>query len=1468
MTSHRSARLAPRRVQAHLLPTVVVLHGAALCGIALSSTEDAAAVDGASVAERKIDFQREVRPILAENCFACHGPDSGTRKADLRLDTHDGLFADRDGVAPVVPGAPDSSEMWLRLTDHYDPMPPTDFDKKVAEDDIETIRTWIEQGAEWTSHWAFERPVRPAVPEVSRPEWVRNAVDAFVLSRLDAAGLSPSPRADRASLLRRVTFDLTGLPPTPEELDAFLADDSEDAYEKVVDRLLASPAYGERMAQEWLDLSRYADSDGDGKDGPRDMWKWRDWVIQSFNDNLPYDQFVVDQIAGDLLPEATLDQKIATGFNRNHFIYTKFGAEKDEYRTAYVVDRVNTTSTVFLGVTMGCAQCHDHKYDPFSQEDYYKLFAFFNNVSETDVGSSRGNSMPRMVVGEGPEYEHYLDVEKKIEELEEYFEGDDVELDAAQAEWEAERRSAVPAVDWEVLEPVGMLSQNGAHLRMLEDGSVLATGPNPSTDTYHLVAQPGARRIVAFRIEALPDESMEEGRSGRSMDGTFSLSEFEVHVRSILEGDDGEKLNFIGAESTVSSGGRSGADGAADGSERSGWGLSKEWGNEPQEAILILEEPLEMKDADTLRFALVHNSSFMYRNTLGRFRISFTDDERLVQRRLPLQPGIWRAVGPFAATNAVNAFAEEFEPEKRIGGEIDFSEKFDPVDLKAKQKEEREAKKKAEAEAKARSEGGAEGEHDGANGESQASPDVEGTDDAHARAVAEVAELLAIPSLGIPSGADIAIVAGSEVASEDASAAAPDRPAVRERAATEDGAARRATGEVPAAQEAPAPKDHPAGGGPAPKAFPGKGPGKGAASGVGDENGKGDAAGAKAPDVAKDEAEAGPGDAPMGFPFGGEGGMRRGRGGDEPEKLTWEEKRDWRLSGDVRVNGRTSAWYLHRTLSPSDPRDVVLRYSGVDGIRVWIDGVVVHDDAPVPVEEPEEEDKSDEKMSDEEEDFSAFFGGGEESEFEDFRFHLEPGEHEVVLKLVTGRTGARANITFQALGRDVAPYEVERAVMNADLDLAAIAASDGEEYESDDDSEFSFFGGDDDSDRPVAERRRQWVREWFRRQVSDEGRASYERLTALRQEKQGLERKLPSVMVMDDREKPRETHVLKRGDYRTPGALVEAGAPSVLPPFPADAPPDRLGLARWITSGDNPLTARVAVNRFWRHYFDRALVTTPGDFGTRGALPTHPELLDWLACEFVESGWDVKAMQRTLVLSNAYRQSSRVTHDLLEVDPENELFARAPRKRLSAELVRDNALAVAGLLATDEVGGKSVKPYQPKGVWEAQSNFQTYRQDKGESLYRRGLYVYWKRATLYPSFEAFDAPPRLTCVVERARTTTPLQSLVLLNDPVYVEAARCLGQRMMTDGGADASTRIIFGFRLCTSRMPTDEELGVLLRILADQREVYSEDEKAAEKLVEVGSSPRDETLDVRELAAWTGVGTVLLNLDATIHSR
>ncbi len=810
----------------------------------------------------ELSFNRDIRPILSDNCFTCHGPDKPARKGDRRLDTPEGATADVDGVRAIVPGDLAKSELIARIVsqDRDEVMPPPKSEKKLKPEQVALLKQWIEQGAKYEPHWAFIPPQRPTVPEMAGKKG-RNPIDAFILSRLEKDGLRPSPEADRATLIRRATYDLTGLPPTPAEIDLFLADSAPGAYERLVDRLLASPRYGEKMAVHWLDLSRYADTHGYHLDSGRDMWKWREWVIAAFNRNQRFDEFVLWQIAGDLLPNATTEQKLATGFSRNSMINFEGGAIAEEYLAAYVKDRTSTVGTVFLGLTVACAECHDHKFDPITQREFYQLFSYFNAVPEKGLDGREGNAAPLLSL-------------------------------------------ATP--------------EQNARLAAL-------------------------RKKITVAGKALADLT-QQAKAGRT-----------------------------------------------------------EWEQAP-----------------------------------------------------------------------------------------------------------------------------------GAN--------------------AAISEILAKP----------------------------------EAARTE-----------------------------------------------------------------KEKAE------------------------------------------------------------------VTKRFD------------------------------------------------------------------EFVVAKLRGPTDALAKL---------------RANLKAE------------------------------------------------------------------------EAKVPTVMVMEQMATPRETRVLVRGQYDHPGDLVAPGTPASLPPLPKDAPPNRLGLARWLIEPQHPLMARVTVNRFWKNIMGTGIVKTLNDFGSQGEWPSHPELIDWLATEFTGSGWDVKHLVKLIVTSSTYRQSAKVTPELKERDPYNRLYARGPRFRLSAEEIRDTALAVSSLL-NPKIGGPSVSPYQPDGLWEELSSrvdskkwtAQFYEQSHGEDLYRRSIYTFWKRTCPPPQLQTFDAPDRETCTVNRERTNTPLQALVLLNDPTYVEASRMLAERMMTQGGATPAERVRFAFRLATARNASDKEVAMLVELFEKQKSRYKPQRDEALKLLANGEHPRSEKLDPIELAAWTNVASTILNLDETV---
>ncbi len=1015
-----------------------------------------------------IDYNRDIRPILSNNCLKCHGPDDKARKAGLRLDLREQALQPTElGGTAIVPGKPADSALVQRIfsTDSDVVMPPPASNKKLTPAEREILKRWIEQGAAYQQHWSFISPSRSARPRVRDAAWPRNDVDHFILARLEADGLRPSPEADRTTLIRRLSFDLTGLPPTLAEIDAFLADASPGAVERLVDRLLASPRFGERMAIDWLDAARFADTHGYHIDSGRDMTRWREWVINSFNRNLPFDQFTIEQLAGDLLPGATIEQRIASGFNRNHMINFEGGAIPEEYLTAYIVDRVNTTGTVWLGLTIGCAQCHEHKYDPITQKEFYQFFAFFHNVPENGLDGRAGNATPVLKLPTPVQQQELDELAAAIQTLDQRIAGPIAEVDAAQAEWE-KFAAAAAKVEWTPVELREFRSQGGATLAWLDDNSIRATCENPATDTYTIVAASDLAEITAIRIEALPDDGLNAKGPGRSSNGNIVLTDVRVSAAAASTAGEPTQLKLKAASADFSQKDFP-VSNAIDTDPRSGWAIHPEVGK-PHSAVFEFDQPL-VRDA------------------------------------LP----------------------------------------------------------------------------------------------------------------------------------------------------------------------------------------------------------------------------------------------------------------------DASENGRDK---------PKSEFTVTL-------------------------------------------DFQSQFG-----------------QHQL----------GRFRLSFTSAK---APHESQRPPDNIAGILAVVA--------------------DQRSDAQKAE-----LQKFFRANLSPAVKQMNDESAKLRKEQADLDKQVASTMVMQELEKPRDTFMLVRGQYDKKGDKVEAGVPASLPPLPDGAPPTRLGLARWLVQLSHPLTARVIVNRFWQMYFGTGLVKTAEDFGSQGEWPSHPELLDWLASEFIESGWDVKHMQRLIVTSAAYRQSSAVTPALLAKDPENRLLARGPRLRLQVEFIRDQALAISGLL-NPAIGGASVSPYQPAGIWEELAyradgkNFtaQEYSQSHGRDLYRRTMYTFIKRTAPPPSLVTFDAPDRETCTVRRARTNTPLQALILMNDPTYVEASRKLAERIMTEPPAAASRedRIIFAFRLATARPPTLDELKLLRKVFDTQLATYRANTAAAVKLLSVGESPRDERLDPAELAAWTVVAQVILNLDETV---
>ncbi len=994
-------------------------------------------VSAQSASQPSVDFNRDVRPILSDRCFLCHGPDQTSEQAqetDLRLDDRDSAIEfevfDFENV--------DSSEFLHRVKSvetGYQMPPPESHKKRLTPSEIETIRNWIEQGAEYDRHWAYRPPRRPLIPEIGQAEQRANPIDAFVLHRLEQENLAPALPANRATLIRRASLDLTGLPPTVAEIERFENDPAplETAFETVIDRLLASPHYGEQMARSWLDAARYADTSGYQYDRERQQWVWRDWVIAAFNSNLPFDQFTIQQIAGDLLPDATDQTRLATGFNRNHPITIEGGVVDEEYRTEYVIDRVVTTSTVWLGQTFLCARCHDHKYDPVSQDDFYRFYAYFNNVPEKGLNGFA----PKSKIASPLANDRIASLQQQVENARHELS----QLDLPLKEWTRQLQADVPA--WTTLTPVSITSSGGADPEPLDDQSILMTGKNADQDDYELTFQLD-REVRVIRLEALTHPSLTNGSASRGSNGNFVLTEFVVETFDPESGAS-QPVRISNATADYEQNGF-GISKATDGKlgKTQGWAVDGNTKPENRTAHFQLENPLPA--GQQIRIRLLHRYGMSHQ--IGRFRLSFSD-------RLPLAADM---------EQLVKSLAEE-SPELRSDDQLD-------------------------------------------------------------------------------------------------------------------------------------------------------------------------------------------------------------------------------------------------------------------------------------------------------------------------QLHL----------YLIGR-----------FGNDMARTLGDR-LTKAKSSLAAA-------------------------------------------------------------------RDFPETMVMDELPTPRAAFVLQRGEYDKPlkDRPVQPGIPAALGSIDSTLPANRLGLATWLVSADQPLTARVTVNRFWQKLFGVGLVKTSEDFGSQGEFPSHPELLDWLAVEFMESGWDVKQILKTMMMSKTYQQSSVLSKEAIERDPENRLLARGPRFRLAGEVIRDSALAASGLLKPT-VGGPSVYPYHPTGLWLEINNRPNYSReyphqtDVNQHL-RRSLYTFWKRTVTPPSLATFDAPSREYCVVRRSSTNTPLQAFVMMHDPQFVEAAKFLAVRMLNEGGTTLESQIEFGFRLTTARRPSEDERDILRETYADWLERYADDPDAANRLLSVGMVELPAVDDPNQLAAMTQVARMLINL-------
>ena len=1132
-----------------------------------------------SLRAEDVDFNRDIRPILAGRCFKCHGPDEGDRQAGLRLDKRDGATAAREGIRAIAPGKPESSELLrrVRAADPSERMPPPGNGEPLDPGKIGMLERWISEGAPYARHWAFVAPSRPPVPAVRDAAWPRNEIDRFILHRLERERLAPSPEADRYALARRASLDLTGLPPTIDEVDELAADASPDAYERYVDRLLAKPSYGEHWARLWLDLARYADSAGYADDPPRTIWAFRDWVIDAFNEDKPFDEFTIEQLAGDLLPGGGEKALIATAFHRNTQTNNEGGTNDEEYRNVAVVDRVNTTFAAWMGSTIACAQCHSHKYDPIAQEEYFKVFAVFNETEDAD----RTDETPVLPLFTEADREKKGRLEGEIARLEETLRTPTPELDASQARWEAALREEIA---WTVVRPETAEAMSKKPLKVVDDGSILAP-ESAGKDTYRFVGTIDGGPLAAVRVEALPDPSLPGGGPGHA-GGNFVLTGIRAAVRS--------------PES-------------------------------PQVA--------------------------------GRY----------VRIEIPGPGKILSLAEVEVYSSGDNAARRGKASQKSTAHEGHAALAID-------------------------------GKTDGRYAEAMSTSHTETTDDPWWEV--DLGESVPVHRIVIWNRTDNGLqkrLRDFRLQVLDA-----ERHAVWEKAIAE----------------------HPD---PSAAYLPG--------------NARQVAFASAHADYTQPGFEA--------------GSVLRKDG----------EKNGWAVGGET---GKAQGLVL----VPGKPEDAPRRAK----LEVELEQLSKHD------------------------------------------------------RHTLGRF--RISVTSDSRAADAARVPAK---------LLAILRTGSES-------------------RPQADR--EALRKFFLASIAPELEPARRKLADVRKELSGV-RPYTTVPVFRELagDRRRRTRMQHRGNFLDLGKEVTPGVPAVFHPLPEGAPPDRLALARWLVDPGNPLTARVLVNRYWEKIFGIGIVATSEDFGIQGDMPVHPELLDWLAVELVESGWKLKPFLRKLVLSAAYRQSSRVTPELIEIDPENRLLARGPRFRLSAEEIRDQALFAAGLLSP-KMHGPPVRPPQPAlGLSAAFGGSTDWQTSEGEDRYRRGIYTTWRRSNPYPSMTTFDAPNREVCAVRRARTNTPLQALVTLNDPVHVEAAQALARRMMR-GGDTADSRAALGFRLVLARPPVAEELSRLAALHEDARERLGKEPERALRLATAPLGPVPDGTDAVELAAWTVVANVILNLDEALMKR
>ncbi len=1139
-----------------------------------------------AAAPAKVDFAREIRPILSNNCFHCHGPDDKKRKGGgekgLRLDTAEGAFEAIDGSFAVVPGKPEKSSILSRIhsTDSDEVMPPPKTGKKITEREAGLLKRWIEEGAAYAGHWAYTKPVRPAVPTVADPQWNKNPVDRFLFTRLVAEGLKVSPPADRATLARRVALDLTGLPPSLAELESFERDLSPDAYVRYVDRMLAKPAFGEHWARLWMDLARYADSAGYPSDPGRSIWAFRDYTIRSFNQNKPFDQFTIEQLAGDLLPNPTEEQIIATAFHRNTMTNNEGGTSDEEFRNAAVIDRVNTTWSVWMGTSMACAQCHTHKFDPITLNEYFSFYALLNQTEDAD----RNDEAPLHSFYLQEEQEAKKRLEQKLAGLEERFKAPQAEWKQGFTGWDA----AFPrTVAWQSPVPKKVHSLRGATTSVRQDGSVLVGATDKANDRYtvDLPLEDGA--WGSLKLETVADSKLPGGGASHGANGAFVMD--AIRATLIPGGVPGKRARFVRIELTGAT------------------------------------RPLQIAELEV----------FAGEKNIAPSNVVTSSPEH----------------GASVATRAVDGRREGEETALVTRG--DKPGEFLEVDLGSPQQIER--------------------------------------------------LRITVPKTG-------------------------------------------------------------------------------------------------------------------GYYLGSFKVVLL----DEHKKNVWT-----RVEGDLRD--------ASIEFQPQEGTDLKFRAVYATTAAVAFDLNVV---AGLMPKDPANRNKGWSVPN-----------------------SVKPQGLTVILEK-----------PLQAKAGDVLRVELDQQTRKKEQHLASFAikvtADPGAQLAAEIPANMVVVAALP-ADKRTAQQTAQW-QDFYVRNYAPEAKQERELLAASKKELEAMKPNTVPVLRELSEDKQRVTKVQLRGNFQNLGDEVSPGGPAVLPVIAAAAGsrPNRLDMAKWIVSAENPLTARVLVNRFWEAIFGVGIVRTSEEFGAQGEMPFHVDLLDWLATEFVRTGWDTKGFLKLLVTSAAYQQSSAVTPEVQERDPENRLLARGPRFRSSAEVLRDQALFAGGLLSS-KLYGKPVRPPKPDmGLSTAFGRGNDWITSTGEDRYRRAIYTEVRRNSPYPSFSTFDAPNREVCTLRRGRTNTPLQALVTLNDPAFIEAAQGLARRTLAEAGADRDQRLRHAFRIVLSRTPSDAELGRLGRLLDEARAKFAADKEGALKMAVQPIGPLPQGADAVELASWTALSNVLLNLDETLMRR